>query len=136
MNRRDSIKTIVISSLASGLVLEGCLPKEKKTIYENVWKYKYGRTPQELQRDLELLNQVFFSNEEINKIRVLANLIVPPNKDGNIDDAHVPEFIEFIAKDAPSFQTILKDGLQWVDSISNKELRNKLLAKNKIVNSH
>ena len=61
MNRRDSIKTIVISSLASGLLLEGCLPKEKKTIYENVWKYKYGRTPEELQRDLELLNQVFFS---------------------------------------------------------------------------
>ena len=108
MNRRDSIKTIVISSLASGLVLEGCLPKEKKTIYENVWKYKYGRTPEELKRDLELLNQVFFSEEEINKIRVLANLIVPPNKDGNIDDAEVPEFIEFIAKDAPSFQKIIK----------------------------
>ena len=121
MNRRDSIKTIVISSLASGLVLEGCLPKEKKTIYENVWKYKYGRTPEELQRDLELLNQVFFSNEEINKIRVLANLIVPPNKDGNIDDAEVPEFIEFIAKDAPSFQNILKEGLEWVDTISNNE---------------
>ena len=64
MNRRDSIKTIVISSLASGLVLEGCLPKEKKTIYENVWKYKYGRTPQELQRDLELLNKVFITLNE------------------------------------------------------------------------
>ena len=95
MNRRDSIKTIVISSLASGLLLEGCLPKEKKIVYENVWKYKYGRTPEELKRDLELLNQVFFSSEELNKIRVLANLIVPPNKDGNIDDAEVPEFIEF-----------------------------------------
>ena len=121
MNRRDSIKTIVISSLASGLVLEGCLPKEKKTIYENVWKYKYGRTPEELQRDLELLNQVFFSSDELNKVRVLANLIVPPNKDGNIDDAEGPEFIEFIAKDAPSFQNILKEGLEWVDTISNKE---------------
>ena len=61
MNRRDSIKTIVISSLASGLILEGCIPGEKEVIYENVWKYKYGRTPEELQRDLELLNQVFFS---------------------------------------------------------------------------
>ena len=101
--------------------------KEKKTIYENVWKYKYGRTPEELKRDLELLNQVFFSEEEINKIRVLANLIVPPNKDGNIDDAEVPEFIEFIAKDAPSFQKILKDGLEWVDTISNKEFENNFI---------
>ena len=78
MNRRDSMKTIVIGSLASGLVLEGCLPKEKEAIYKNVWKFKYGRTPEELQRDLELLNQVFFSKEEMNTIRVMANLIVPP----------------------------------------------------------
>ena len=68
MNRRDSIKTMVITSLASGLLLEGCIQGEKEVIYENVWKYKYGRTPEELQRDLEILNQVFFSKEEINTI--------------------------------------------------------------------
>ena len=45
MNRRESLKTLVIGSLASNLVLEGCLSEEKKIIYENVWKYKYGRTP-------------------------------------------------------------------------------------------
>ena len=95
MNRRDSIKTMVISSLASGLLLEGCIQGEKEVIYENVWKYKYGRTPEELQRDLEILNQVFFSKEELNTIRVLAHLIVPPTKEGNIDQAEVPEFIEF-----------------------------------------
>ena len=69
MNRRDSIKTMLISSLASGLLLEGCIQGEKEVIYENVWKYKYGRTPEELQRDLEILNQVFFSKEELNTIR-------------------------------------------------------------------
>ena len=42
MNRRDSIKTMVITSLASGLLLEGCIQGEKEVIYENVWKYKYG----------------------------------------------------------------------------------------------
>ena len=40
MNRRDSIKTIVISSLASGLVLEGCLPREKETIYKTGINYR------------------------------------------------------------------------------------------------
>ena len=120
MNRRESLKTIVIGSLASSLVLEGCLPKEKEIIYENVWKYKYGRTPEELERDLKLLNQVFFSKEELNTIRVLANLIVPPSSEGNIDQAEVPEFIEFIVKDTPSFQGVLKDGLKWLDKTSNE----------------
>ena len=41
MNRRDSIKTMVITSLASGLLLEGCIQGEKEVIYYNVWKYKY-----------------------------------------------------------------------------------------------
>ena len=57
MNRRESLKTLVIGSLASSLVLEGCLSKEKKIIYENVWKYKYGRTPEELERLIKLKYQ-------------------------------------------------------------------------------
>lgn len=128
MNRRDSIKTIVISSLASGLILEGCIPREKEVIYENVWKYKYGRTPEELQRDLELLNQVFFSKKELQSIRVLANLIVPPTEEGTIDQAEVPEFIEFIVKDSPSFQEVLREGLVWLEEQSNKNFNNAFVA--------
>tara|TARA_A100000164_G_scaffold156300_2_gene138701 strand:- start:9 stop:698 length:690 start_codon:yes stop_codon:yes gene_type:complete len=127
MNRRDSIKTIVISSLASGLVLEGCIQGEKEIIYENVWKYKYGRTPEELQRDLELLNQVFFSKDEINTIRVLAHLIVPPTEEGNIDQAEVPEFIEFIVKDTPSYQKVLREGLLWLDETSTRKFEKKFV---------
>ena len=127
MNRRDSIKTMVISSLASGLLLEGCIQGEKEVIYENVWKYKYGRTPEELQRDLEILNQVFFSKEELNTIRVLAHLIVPPTKEGNIDQAEVPEFIEFIVKDTPSYQTGLRDGVFWLDEKSMENFEKKFV---------
>ena len=130
MNRRDSIKTIVISSLASGLILEGCIPGEKEVIYENVWKYKYGRTPEELQRDLELLNQVFFSKDELQSIRVLANLIVPPTEEGTIDQAEVPEFIEFIVKDAPSYQEVLREGLSWLDQQSNQKFNAPFVACN------
>ena len=127
MNRRESIKTIVISSLASGLILEGCIQGEKEIIYENVWKYKYGRTPEELQRDLELLNQVFFSKEELNTIRVLAHLIVPPTKEGNIDQAEVPEFIEFIVKDTPSYQKIIREGVFWLDETSMENFEKKFV---------
>jgi hypothetical protein len=127
MNRRDSIKTMVITSLASGLLLEGCIQGEKEVIYENVWKYKYGRTPEELQRDLEILNQVFFSKEEINTIRVLAHLIVPPTKEGNIDQAEVPEFIEFIVKDTPSYQKDLREGIFWIDKTSMENFEKKFV---------
>jgi hypothetical protein len=127
MNRRDSIKTMVITSLASGLLLEGCIQGEKEVIYENVWKYKYGRTPEELQRDLEILNQVFFSKEEINTIRVLAHLIVPPTKEGNIDQAEVPEFIEFIVKDTPSYQKDLREGIFWLDKTSMENFEKKFV---------
>ncbi len=57
MKRRDSIKTLIVTSLASSLVLEGCLPKEKEIIYEKIWKYQYGRTSEEKKRDSELLNK-------------------------------------------------------------------------------
>ena len=120
MKRRDSIKTLIISSLASSLVLEGCLPKEKEIIYEKIWKYQYGRTPEEKKRDLELLNKTFFTKNEIKKIKRLANLILPPTPIGNIEKAEVPEFIEFIVKDVPSFQKKLRDGLNWIDDFSKK----------------
>ena len=120
MKRRDSIKTLIISSLASSLVLEGCLSKEKEIIYEKIWKYQYGRTPEEKKRDLELLNKTFFTKDEIKKIKRLANLILPPTPIGNIEKAEVPEFIEFIVKDVPSFQKKLRDGLNWIDDFSKK----------------
>jgi len=120
MKRRDSIKTLIVTSLASSLVLEGCLPKEKEIIYEKIWKYQYGRTPEEKKRDLELLNKTFFTKDEIKKIKRLANLILPPTPIGNIEKAEVPEFIEFIVKDVPSFQKKLRDGLNWIDDFSKK----------------
>ena len=120
MKRRDSIKTLIVTSLASSLVLEGCLPKEKEIIYEKIWKYQYGRTPEEKKRDLELLNKTFFTKNEIKKIKRLANLILPPTPIGNIEKAEVPEFIEFIVKDVPSFQKKLRDGLNWIDDFSKK----------------
>ena len=120
MKRRDSIKTLIVTSLASSLVLEGCLPKEKEIIYEKIWKYQYGRTPEEKKRDSELLNKTFFTKDEIKKIKRLANLILPPTPIGNIEKAEVPEFIEFIVKDVPSFQKKLRDGLNWIDDFSKK----------------
>ena len=130
MKRRDSIKTLIITSLGSSLVLEGCLPKEKEIIYEKIWKYQYGRTPEEKKRDLELLNKTFFTKDEMKKIKTLANLILPPSPIGNIEKAEVPEFIEFIVKDVPSFQKTIRDGLIWIDVYCKNTFNNTFIESN------
>ncbi len=131
MKRRDSIKTLIVTSLASGLVLEGCLPKEKEIIYEKIWKYQYGRTPEEKKRDSELLNKTFFTKDEMEKINKIANLILPPSSIGNIEQAEVPEFIEFIVKDVPSFQKTIREGLNWIDNYSKKSFNKSFTESNK-----
>jgi len=131
MNRRNSIKTLLVTSLASGLILEGCLPKEKEIIYEKIWKYQYGRTPEEKKRDLELLNKTFFNKNELSKIKILANLILPPSPIGNIEKAEILKFIEFIVKDVPSYQTTLRDGLIWLDDYSKNTFVKKFIECNK-----
>ena len=127
MKRRDSIKTLIITSLGSSLILEGCLPKEKEIIYKKVWKYQYGRTPEEKKRDLELLNKTFFTKNEMKKIKTLANLILPPSPIGNIEKAEVPEFIEFIVKDVPSFQKTIREGLNWIDVYCKNTFNNNFI---------
>jgi len=120
MNRRDSIRSLFLGSMAGGLALESCVSEPEAAIEQKIWDYQYGRTPEEKAYDEKLLGQQFFDNNELNKIKRLGNLILPPNEAGNIEDAKVTEFIEFMAKDFSSIQTKLRGGLMWIDNHSNK----------------
>ena len=116
MNRRDSIKYIATGTLASGLLFSGCDWAEKKeAVVKSLWKYKYGRTPSEIEHDNLLLSQKFFSQEEMEMITQLGHFILPRNEAGNIEEAEVPEFIEFMAKDFPEFQKPLREGLTAIN---------------------
>ena len=120
MNRRDSIRSLFLGSMAGGLALESCVTEPKQALEQKIWDYQYGRTPQEKAYDEKLLNQQFFTTSELDKIRRLGNLILPPNEAGSIEEAGVPEFIEFMAKDFPSIQTQMRGGLMWLDSHTHK----------------
>ena len=48
-------------------------------------------------------------------IRDRCNIILPPNEFGSIRDAEVVQLIEFMAKDIPSYQEPLRNGLVWID---------------------
>ncbi len=51
MDRRDSIKSLLIGSIAGGHVLSGCAPETKEPELNSAENAGYGRTPEEQARD-------------------------------------------------------------------------------------
>lgn len=125
MDRRKSIKSILLGTVAGGLVVHGCKPEAAST--EELAAVKsdenhFGRTPEEKELIEKLNSEQFFNKHELGTIAVLCNLILPPNdKFGGATDAGVPDFIEFMAKDVPELQTDLRGGLMWLDHKSNTD---------------
>ena len=125
MDRRASLKSILMGTVAGGLAVHGCAPKEAAEAAEAVTPevgLGFGRTPLETKQIEKLHAEPFFNPHEMETIAVLANLILPPDeKFGGPLDAGVPEFIEFMAKDYEPFQGTLRGGLMWLDHRSNTD---------------
>lgn len=128
MNRRDSIKSILLGSVAGGLVLNGCNPIDTDITPDKVEWPVYGRTPKELDRDEELFEEDFFNEHELTTIAALCDIILPTdNQHGSAIDAGVPQFIEFIVKDMISHQLPIRGGLMWLDHYSNKHYQKEFI---------
>ena len=117
MDRRETIKSMLIGGVAGGLILTGCQPATKEdTSPEDQATNDYGRTEKEKAHDEKVMAETFFSEHELGTIAVLCDLILPATDTaGSATDAGVPEFIEFIAKDLKSHQLPLRGGLMWLD---------------------
>ena len=126
MNRRETIKSLLLGSVAAGFVLKGCSPEDVSSIdlpqFESTVS---GYTEAELARDKKLFDLTFFNEHELSTIATLCDIILPStDKYGSATDAGVDDFIEFIVKDMARYQTPIRGGLMWLDSYSNK-LHNK-----------
>ncbi|MGB3467172.1 MAG: gluconate 2-dehydrogenase subunit 3 family protein [Cyclobacteriaceae bacterium] len=126
MDRRESLKSLLLGSLAGGMLVTGCSPESPEADVEEVVKdadeKHYGRTTKEESRDELLQSGEFFTGHEIETIAVLCDLILPPNDEyGGATDAGVPGFIEFMVKDIPLHQLPLRGGLMWLDNFANSE---------------
>ena len=123
MDRRESLKTLFVGSLAGGMTISGCNPatsEEQQVLPERERQEGYGRTPQELERDEKLLSQTFFTSHEMETLATLCDLILPAEEGyRSATEAGVPEFMEFMAKDLPEHQTPIRGGIMWLDSRSN-----------------
>jgi hypothetical protein len=117
MDRRESIKSMILGSMAAGLGVQGCTTPE--VMEDKIWQYSYGRTAAEAAFDEKLLAEKYFNDSELQTIGILANLILPPNEKGTIEQAGVVDFIEFMAKDVPEFQVRIRGGLMWLNGHCN-----------------
>lgn len=124
MDRRKYLKTLVVGTAGTGLLLGSCAPEAKKEATEAP-KFTIDRTPAELEREKKLQEEKFFDEHEMKTISILADIIIPKDEvSGSATDAKVPEFIEFIVKDMPHHKIPMRGGLKWLDLQCMKRFNN------------
>ncbi|MFN3138740.1 MAG: gluconate 2-dehydrogenase subunit 3 family protein [Allomuricauda sp.] len=123
MDRRKSLKSIVLGSVAGGLALHGCKPSTEGTELVEAPKITYpGRVPLETELINELQDEQFLNPHEMETLTILCDLILPPSDEfKGASDADVVSFIEFMSKDEETLQPDLRGGIMWLDHKSNTE---------------
>lgn len=115
MDRRKYLKTLAAGSMGAGLLLQ-CQPEKKNQALDTTKELNLYRTTEELAREKELMSRKFFDEHEMKTIATLSDIIIPKDDvSGSATDAGVPDFIEFMAKDRPYYQTPLRGGIKWLD---------------------
>ncbi len=122
MKRRDSIKAILVGTVASSVLVDACkTADEKANVSSSSSASTIDRTKEEAALEAKLMAETFFTKHEMATITVLSDIIIPKDEvSGSATDAGVPDFIEFIVKDMPQHQTPMRGGLRWLDLESSK----------------
>lgn len=122
MKRRDSIKAILVGTVASSVLVDACKSAdEKNKPVETAPSSTIDRTKEEAELEAKLDAETFFNEHETATIAVLSDIIIPKDEvSGSATEAGVPAFIEFIVKDKPEFKTPMRGGLKWLDLESYK----------------
>ena len=119
------MKYLVAGTAATGFLFTSC-NNEDQTKVAGVPKkaenpFSIGRTPEELERDKALVEESYFTSDEVALINVLADIIIPADDEyGSASDTDVTTFINFMALDRPEFQIPLRGGLQWINQESRR----------------
>lgn len=121
MDRRKSIKALIVGSVSAGVLVEACKDADKKQVaaaapVEAPPAFSINRMKEEEEHFKEVVSKTFFTTEEMATITILGDIIIPRDEvSGSASDAKVPDFIEFIVKDMPEHQTPMRGGLRWLD---------------------
>lgn len=120
MDRRKYLKTLGITAVSVGVVADACKtdvkPKEVSTATTESASTINRMAEEKAHEDAVKAMGKFFTPEEFSTITILADIIIPKDdKSGSASDAKVADFIEYIVKDEPDYQTPLRGGLRWLD---------------------
>lgn len=121
MNRRDSLKALVVGGLSATALVEACKQPAKETTAGNEAADINGDHPERMAEEKAydkkiLAEPKFFTEHEMATITILGDIIIPKDEiSGSASDAKVPDFIEFIVKDMPHHQVPMRGGLRWLD---------------------
>ena len=119
MDRRNSIKAIILGTVSASVVIDAC-KSTNTTVTE-------ATTDDLMQEEKDYLVKVkalpkFFDEHEMATITVLGDIIMPKDApSGAASDAKVPEFIEVIVKAMPAHQVPMRGGLRWLDLYATKK---------------
>ncbi|HEX7690832.1 MAG TPA: gluconate 2-dehydrogenase subunit 3 family protein [Sediminibacterium sp.] len=118
MDRRKSIKALLVGTAGAGVFIEACKNSDKKAIAGSPDAKLDDWRMEEEKKYLKKIAEgdKFFTDHEMATITVLGDIIMPKDAvSGSASDAKVPDFIEFIVKDMPGHQTPMRGGLRWLD---------------------
>jgi hypothetical protein len=121
MDRRDSLKALIVGGISTSVLLDACKQpvKEETANKEGANKIpdQPDRMAEEKLADKKIADEPkFFTANEMATITILGDIIIPKDDvSGSASDAKVPDFIEFIVKDMPEHQTPMRGGLRWLD---------------------
>ena len=129
MKRRDSIKAILVGTVASSVLVDACKTADEKANASEASSSAtpastIDRTKVEAEIEAKLMAETFFTPHEMATISILADIIIPKDEvSGSASEAGVPDFIEFIVKDMPQHKTPMRGGLRWLDIESSKRFQ-------------
>ena len=122
MDRRDSLKALIVGGISTSVLLDACKQPAKQGAENTENKDAKGPDESDRMAEEKLANKQleempkFFTANEMAAITILADIIIPKDAvSGSASDAKVPEFIEFIVKDMPEHQVPMRGGLRWLD---------------------
>ena len=118
MDRRKSIKALLLGTVSAGVLVEACKGKEKEAVIKDDTTKVSGlnRMKEEAEYEKEVAAKKFFTDHELATITILGDIIIPKDEvSGSASDAKVPEFIAYIVNDMPEHQTPMRGGLRWLD---------------------
>jgi gluconate 2-dehydrogenase gamma chain len=128
MDRRKSLKVMVLGTVSTGVLLDACKLSDKEAAVNNTAETKspgINRMVEEAEHYKEVISKTFFTPHEMKTITILGDIIIPKDEvSGSASDAKVPDFIEFIVKDKPEHQIPMRGGLHWLDMQCLKRYKN------------